>query len=139
MIRKFEPFDLFAVTPQAAQVADAAQADVASAVLLAAQDSYTCEVSGVVHAVGGIAKVSEHRGYVWSIIGTDAGPHMLEIYRTALAMVNESQFKRLEMDVVCGFSQGIRFAEMLGFTCEALCMRGYKPDGSDASLFARVK
>jgi len=45
---------------------------------------------------------------------------------------------RIEMTVDCDFPQGHRWAKMLGFTMEAERMRGYRPDGGDCALYARL-
>ena len=89
-------------------------------------------------AVGGVAKIWENRGIVWSILGEKAGPHLVSIHRLAKMVLKDVPFKRIEADTPCEFVQGHRWLRMLGFKMEAKCMKAFRPGGGDSALYAKV-
>ena len=96
-------------------------------------------VDGECLAVGGIAKIWEHRGVAWSIIDVRAGAHFLTIHKACVKLLDEAPFRRIEADVACTFEAGHRWLRMLGFKLEAPRMAAFGVDGSDSALYARVK
>ena len=89
--------------------------------------------------VGGVMAIWEGRGTVWSILGVGARAHFVELHRACRKILDDAPQKRLESDCLCSFPAGHRWLRMLGFRLEAACARSYYPDGSDASLYSRVK
>jgi hypothetical protein len=79
------------------------------------------------------------RASLWAFISASAGPHFVGITRIAKRLVEGLAFKRLEMEVDCEFEQGHRWAKMLGFTLEAERLRGFRMDGGDSAIYARVR
>lgn len=49
----------------------------------------------------------------------------------------ELKVRRFQFSVVTGFTEGWKFAEVLGFKCEGT-MKAYNVDGSDCWLFGRT-
>ena len=90
-------------------------------------------------AVGGVFKMWEGRGVVWSLIDQSAGEHFVAIHKAAKGILDAAPFRRLEADTPCTFAQGHRWLRLLGFHLEAPCMEAYQPDGTDSALYARIR
>lgn len=103
------------------------------------QASFSCVDGGDVFMCYGWVPVYATRAMLWAYISKDAGPKFASLHRIALDLINRLQFRRLEMEVDHGFEQGHRWAKMLGFTCEAPLLKGFRLDGGDSSLYARVR
>jgi hypothetical protein len=101
--------------------------------------SFTALVNGEPVMVGGIWKLWENRAVVWSFVDRSAGPHFPSLHKAVKKVLDSAPFPRLEADTPCDFEEGHRWLRMLGFAMEAERMRGYRPDGGDSSLYARVK
>lgn len=88
----------------------------------------------------GIITLYEGRGYIWSIMGEDAGKHMVKIHKIATSLLEQiaPTMRRIEAYVDCDFPQAIRWIKMLGFEKEGI-MKNFNPNGTDASLWARYK
>lgn len=74
----------------------------------------------------------------WALVSQDAGVHFAAIHRAVRRFLDVSEFRRIEAHVDVDFPQGARWMKMLGFEFEAR-MRGFRPDGADMLLFARVR
>lgn len=95
---------------------------------------------GDVVFIGGLFPQWENRAAVWSLVSAYAGPHMKGIHREVmrkLKMFND-QYRRLELTVDVGFTQGHRWAKMMGFSPEGL-LNAYHPDGKDVIMYSRVR
>ena len=101
--------------------------------------SYTVLLDGAPIAVGGVVKLWENRGFVWSMMDQCAGPHFVTITKVAKKALALAPYRRIEADTPCNFAQGHRWLLMLGFQQEAERMRAYMPDGTDHTLYAKVK
>ncbi len=102
-------------------------------------NAYAALVDGQPVAAAGVVELWTGRAHAWALIGEDAGPHMLHITRATRSFLDRLPCRRVEMAVDAEFPQAIRWACMLGFTCETPePMRRYTPDGRDAYLFARI-
>jgi hypothetical protein len=101
--------------------------------------SFAAIVDGKPIAAAGVIELWQSRGHCWALMGKDAGPHMLAITRATRAFLATAPFRRLEMAVDVNNWPAIRWAEMLGFECESVPMRGYAPDGRSCLLYAKVK
>lgn len=88
----------------------------------------------------GAIAIEPHRAHLWSMISADIG-----VWRFAAASglaklwLDALPFRRLEAAIDCDFEQGHRWARALGFELEAERMRGYRADGADCALYARLK
>lgn len=92
-------------------------------------------------AVAGVATTESidnvvYRGTAWSLIGKDAGKHMITLHRAVSKALKSLTIPRIEAIVDKEFEEGIRWIEMLGFTCEG-CMRKYIRE-RDHLLYARI-
>lgn len=81
----------------------------------------------------------EHRAALWAMIGKDMGKHFRGFTRIAKMLIDTLPHKRIEFEVDCEFKEGHRWARMLGFTLEAECLRGFRMDGGDSAIYARVQ
>lgn len=80
-----------------------------------------------------------HRATLWAMMGNGTGKHFVGFTRIAKLLLNSLPHKRVEFEVDCEFEQGHRWARMLGFTLEAERLRGYRMDGGDSAIYARVQ
>jgi hypothetical protein len=101
--------------------------------------SYTAIDGGEVVACGGLGEVWPGRAMAWSLLSENIGRRILGVTRAARALIDTSPYQRVEIEVAVDFEQGHRWAKMLGFQLEAPVMRKVLLDGSDASLYAKVK
>lgn len=106
---------------------------------LEAQNSFTVVHNNILLACFGWVTVYPTRALLWALIAGNSGPHFVGMTRIAKRLVEGLEFKRLEMEVDCEFEQGHRWAKMLGFTLEAPRLRGFRPDGGDSAIYARVR
>lgn len=106
--------------------------------LVAAGPCYSIVDGDVVFACAGFYPQWDGRAIVWALVGANAGRHFLRLHRAVLRAFEIHPYRRVETCVLAGFSEGCRWAEMLGFEREGY-MRAYAPDGSDFHLYARVK
>lgn len=86
----------------------------------------------------GVIDLGGGRAAAWGLISAAAGAHFLKLHRAVARALPALPYRRLEAVTACDFRPARRWAEMLGFTCEAR-MRSYCHDGSDAELWARVR
>ena len=87
----------------------------------------------------GIIDIFPHKAIAWTLLGADAGPHMLELTRKIKNFFGMYDKGRIEMTVVSDFAPGHRWAKLLGFTCET--PNGMKKNGvhgNDEHLYSRV-
>lgn len=63
---------------------------------------------------------------------------MRQITNAAAVYLSQSDFVRIECAVNCEFDAALRWAERLGFRCEAERLSSYAGPGVDAALFARL-
>lgn len=135
----YKPEHLLMVTPQASQqrMRDAITPEHAR--LLAEHPAQSLVDGPYVLMCGGLVDYWNGRALAWSVLDALAAQHMLAATRAALAFFDTYAPKRVEMAVDVDYAAGHRWAMMLGFELEAPRMRAYHVDGSDASLYARVR
>lgn len=100
--------------------------------------AFTYVSGGIVLAVGGLCEMWPGRATMWSYIDRRAARHFIGVHRTALWMLENCPFRRVEADVTADFEAGHRWLKMLGFVLEAPRLRAYLPSGEDCALYARV-
>lgn len=105
---------------------------------LETMNSFTCVVGDKPIACFGWVPIYVTRASVWAFISATSGPHFVGMTRIAKRLIDGLAFKRLEMEVDCEFEQGHRWAKMLGFTLEAERLRGFRLDGGDSAVYARI-
>lgn len=136
----YEPEHLVALSLQPAQryLGDFVTPDYARA--LAKYDAYSVlDNDEKVIACAGVLPQWRDRAFGWSFIAADAGRHFLYIHRSVSAFLDGVPVRRIETTVDCEFAAGHRWARLLGFMLEAERMRGYRVDGGDCALYARVR
>jgi hypothetical protein len=108
---------------------------------LLAQDRYAytglCGARVVVCA--GIVETWPGRGQAWAIFDRSCLKEFIHIHAIVKRFLDAVPIKRVEAAVDCNFKNGHRWIKALGFELEAERMTAYQPDGSDCSLYARVK
>lgn len=107
---------------------------------LANSEAYTViDDDGKVLAIGGVQEIWHNRGVAWSYIAADLGPKMLAVHRIVKKGIALWPQKRIELYVETGFSQGHRWAKMLGFKRETQVMEKGLPNGKDCSVYVRIQ
>jgi len=91
-----------------------------------------------VFACMGLVPQWDNRAIAWGLISAESGPHFIMIHKAVHRTMRLHYYRRIETAVACDFTQGHRWATMLGFEREGR-MRAYTPDGRDCDLYARVQ
>lgn len=86
----------------------------------------------------GVWELEPHRAMAWALIHEDIGSMFFLFHKGVLSFLEGCKYKRVELVTKDGFSEGERWAEMLGFRWEG-CMQKYFQDGSMGNLYARIK
>ena len=137
-IRPFEPADLAVIKLQPAQMYLSEWVTRDQANSLAEYPSYTAFEGASAVAAAGIVPMWQGRAMAWAFISA-VGPHkFLRVHRAVKHFLDGCFIQRIEMTVDSDFTQGHRWARMLGFNLEAERMQAYAPDGHDCALYARV-
>lgn len=90
-------------------------------------------------AVGGVFTQWGRHGCAWMMASTAIGPHMLQLTRFGRELYRFSPYQRISVTVDCDFSNGHRWAKLLGFVLESERMVAYSPTGRDAALYAWIR
>jgi hypothetical protein len=103
-------------------------------------------VSAFVHnelmACAGFTEFWTGRAYLWALFSSKAEHHFVTVFRGVKRFLNNSPYRRIEMDVPLGDEftyRAHRRAMLLGFTLECARAKGYRPNGGDSALYAFVK
>ena len=105
-----------------------------------AGNAFTAMAGDTVVGCAGTAEIWQGRSVAWALISREAGRHMVAIHRAVAGYLSAAKCRRIEAWVDEGFGPGMRWLELLGFTCETpLPMRGFRPDGGACLLFSKVK
>ncbi len=114
-------------------------ADYAASLERAGQ-AYTALDGDQVVACAGVTEIWPGRAVVWSLIGKQAGRHMVALHRVVMGFLSTLAYGRLELWVDDGFAAGLRWAKMLGFACETPApMQNFRPGGNACYLFSRIQ
>ena len=100
-------------------------------------NSWTIVSGSKVVCIWGAVSSWDSRAVLWGIMAHGSKHCMKQIFQFAKSTIDAMTETRLELQVLCGFGPGIRFAEMLGFNLECV-MRKYS-QGKDALLYARIQ
>ncbi len=101
--------------------------------------SFTGIVRGEITICGGIDKVWDGRGCLWSVFSDTTKCNFIPTFRGIKRFLNSAPFSRIEMSVPCSFELGHRRAKLLGFELECARAKKYSSSGEDHALYARVK
>lgn len=90
---------------------------------------------------GGILKVWEKRGFIWTVFNEDCKKNFVPVFRGIKKYLTEQQeiYHRIEVAIPVDFEIGRRRAEMLGFKIECPLARKFFSDGQDCALYAMVR
>lgn len=105
-------------------------------------NSITIMIDGSPMFCGGVTEYWPGRGQLWSVFSEDSKNHFIMVFRSIRRLLKyllDERFKRIEMSVDYGFIQGIRRANLLGFTLEVVRAKSYLPGGGDATLYSLVR
>ena len=138
-IRAFQPQDLYALSLQDAQIGlhHIVREKGYGEALAAVGQAYTATKDGDIIAC--VGTIPQWPGYsrAWALIGGSAGRCMTPLTRGIKRWLKFHNPGRIDTAVHCDFPQAIRWAELIGLSCEGL-MRKYDPDGRDCYLYAQV-
>ena len=101
-------------------------------------EAFSCVEGDKVLCCFGWVEVYKTRAAIWGYMSKDVGPHFNKVTRIAKRLIKGLAYKRIELEVDCEFKDGHRWARMLGFQLEAECLRGFRMDGGDSAVYARV-
>lgn len=96
---------------------------------------------GVVIGCAGLIIHWSGRAHGWTILCGDLkhNHRMLFIHREIVAYLRRCSIRRIECVVQSNFRSGHRWVRLLGFKRETYRMKGYMPDGGEATGYARVR
>lgn len=88
----------------------------------------------------GLIHVRPHRAVAWMILSADASEYMLPIVKKIRRVARAVPYKRIELTVADGFSEGERFARLLGAVCETPePMRYFGANERHERMYALIK
>ena len=87
-------------------------------------------------ACGGIQTLWPGRGCAWLLLAADVGAAMVLLLRYMRRVLLSGQYRRVEAAAACGFAEGARMLQLLGFKREVAGAAYYMPDGKSADLYA---
>lgn len=88
-------------------------------------------------ACSGVIEMWEGRGVAWAMLARDLGAKFVGVHRAVATFLDASNFRRIEATADAGFVEGERWLKKLGFRLETPVMKGYLPNGGDASMWVR--
>ncbi|HET6890540.1 MAG TPA: hypothetical protein VFH31_05510 [Pyrinomonadaceae bacterium] len=135
----FKPEHLAKIRLQGAQEYLTSYIDPASVSALQVGSAFSAIEGDLVLGSAGVISIWHGRGIAWAWLSKDCGKYFVRIHRAVKRFLDMSDINRIEATVDCDFHAGHEWIHMLGFELEAERMRGYRPDGGDMSLYARVK
>jgi len=90
-------------------------------------------------AIGGILPYWSGNGLGWMWLSRRWRRKARAVTETVKGILDNSDYKRIEIGVLVGFDRGCRWAERLGFHLETPLAKSWGPDGRDYSIYARVR
>ena len=100
--------------------------------------AWTVEEDDEILAIAGLAVQWENRAMAWALVSEGAGKRFVRIHAAVKRFLDAAPYRRIEATVDVGFTEGMRWMNLLGFRYEG-CMAAYRPDGADMLLYARIK
>lgn len=105
----------------------------------ALSNTIVSKIDGRVLFCGGVVEYWPGRGEAWAIFDQNVKKEFVYIHSAVKRFFDICPVKRIEAAVDVGFEAGHRWIKTLGFTLEAPILKSYRPEGTDVSLYARVK
>lgn len=87
----------------------------------------------------GLAEYWTNRAEAWAIVDRNSLPYFTQIHYAVKKFLEICPIRRIEAAVDVNFKAGHRWVKLLGFTLEAPVVRKYLPNGTDCSLYAKVR
>lgn len=141
-VRAFVPQDLYALSLQPAQLGlhDLVREEGYGKALAEAGPAFTATtvIGGEEVIIASLGVIPQWRGYsrAWALVSGDAGRCMVSLTRRISTWLRFHNEGRIDTAVRTDFVEGIRWAEILGFSQEGV-MRKYRDDG-DFFLYSMV-
>jgi len=109
--------------------------------LLETHPSMTGIMNGRPMVCGGVIKMWEGRGCVWTVFNEESRTCFVPVFRGIRKFLAQQmeEYNRLEMAVPVSFEIGHRRAKMLGFKVECHLARKFLPSGEDCVLYSMVR
>lgn len=109
--------------------------------LLESQASFTALVHHKPMVCGGVIKLWEGRGCVWTVFNEDARQCFVPVFRGIRRFLQDQMkiYRRLELAVPISFEIGHRRAKLLGFKVECHFAQKFLPNGDDCVLYSMVR
>jgi len=109
--------------------------------LLESQASMTGVMNGRPMVCGGVIKMWEGRGVVWTVFNEEARECFVPVFRGIRRFLAQQLeiYNRLEIAVPISFEIGHRRAKLLGFQVECHLARKFLPNGEDCALYVMVR
>lgn len=112
--------------------------DVAAVLLDAGPSRSITDDAGNVLLCCGVIPFHQNRVHAWTLLSHRASRHMPFLVRSVLKFLESLPCRRVEMTIREGFSAGVKWARILGFTPEGV-MRAYAENGDNCILYARIQ
>lgn len=106
---------------------------------LPAVKAFTALDGEEVLACAGVLELWEGRATAWAFLSKNVGRRFATIHRAVKRYLDMTDYRRIEAEVEFEFKEGHRWMALLGFKRETERMVAYFPDGSDASMYVKVK
>lgn len=107
--------------------------------LVESPHNYAITYQGSVLVCGGVVEYWFGRAEAWALLSKYCSPHLLEVQRIVIDFLNKVPYRRVEASIQMGYEKGHRWVQALGFVLELGERKFFFPDGSSASLYARLK
>lgn len=136
-VRAFQPQDLASVDLQPVQEWIRPHLTLAYGIRLARDPAFTLLDADQIIACGGIARFTDARPLLWSLVSRHARPHFLALHRVAQRLIACYDEPGLCATCEPGHEQGRRWLELLGFRPEG-SLPNFGPDSSTHDLYGRA-
>ena len=112
-----------------------------AAEMLEGTPAQTGVLNGVPMVCGGVIKLWEGRGLVWTVFNDESKDCFVPVFRGIRRFLAEQMkiYRRLELSVPVSFEIGHRRARLLGFKVECHLAPKFLPNGDDCVLYAMVR
>lgn len=101
------------------------------------EETYSIFDGEEVLACVGLIEMGPDRAQVWSALSTNIKNRFLKVHNTVKELLAATQHARLEAYVDCDFDNAHKWMRLLGFVCEAPCMKHFRGRDRDCAMYAR--
>ena len=100
--------------------------------------AFSGAIGGEIIGCAGLIICHERRAIAWALLSGKASRHFKHVHRAVHNFLRDQDISRIEAHIDCDFPGARRWVEALGFSLEIERMRGFLPDGRDASMWVRL-